>query len=396
MLPFARILEYGNVAPTPSGVKQLVSSSNAVYLIMSDGNCYVRGTNDTYKLGLSQNNVAVDNEWLLIGTDVAKCFGSGSNTILVKNDASVIAYGSNFTSSTGGSYALSGTNITSNFGSLNLLDCVDFIPRGNNALFLMQDGNLYGIGENSGFVYGDLAISFQTQPYLLDTNVTEISRSQVGGAVNHYIKNGILIGNGYTSFYTTGINSTAIIRPYTQISLPSGYTPLKVNSSGYSTHIIARKDSTAQMTLLYTGSSDISSSSTLYDTGVPSTVVQHTFTTVGLEYMDGIVTSSFDTTYRAGGTNLIFSGNKVYSCGISACIGRPMNGQATNIWTFKESTVPSDYSGSCVGYCYLPDYGITLFATTDKLYISGTTANLFKDISQISSVNEFVEISLPR
>lgn len=389
------MLEYGNIVPPPSGIKQLVSTSNAIYIVMSDGRCYVRGVNTNYKLGLAQNSVAVDNRWLLMGTDVHTCYGASANTILVKIDGTVLAYGVNFTTSAGGTYPISGSNITSSFGSLDMRTCVDFIPSGNTAMILMPNGNLYGIGANSSYMYGNDTVPFQTQPYLMDTGVTAIERSRNISSANFYIKNGTLIVNGDNSTnYITGINTSTVMRTYNPVTLPAGYVPEKIRCSGYSTHIIARETATNQLVLLYTGSNGPSSSG-FYDRGAATDLLQRTFTPVGLEYMNGRIGSSFLTTHRSPGTNIVFTPSKVYTCGLSNCIGRPNGGSAVNVWTFAEASVPSSYAGSVLGYCYLSEFLVTIFATKDKLYMSGTTQYLFKDVPILNSYNAFVEIDLP-
>lgn len=43
MLPFARMLEYGNIAPTKATVVKINSDESSISVLYSDGSLYMRG-----------------------------------------------------------------------------------------------------------------------------------------------------------------------------------------------------------------------------------------------------------------------------------------------------------------------------------------------------------------
>lgn len=68
MLPFVRMMEYGNVKPIPVGIKKINTCNNALHVLYEDGTLYGVGDNSQGQLGLG--NVASVSTLTLIDTGV--------------------------------------------------------------------------------------------------------------------------------------------------------------------------------------------------------------------------------------------------------------------------------------------------------------------------------------
>lgn len=405
MLPFGRMLNYGNIN-IPKEIKQMAGSINAVLLLMTDGTVYGRGRNNQFILGQnSTTNTVYDTSWVTVDTDVYYCTVGSNNSIMVKNDGSVIARGSNFTQSGGTAYPYNGQDITSSFGSLDLRNAKSIQLNGNTCMILMNDGNLYGLGANSSYQYGSTTLGFQTTPYLIDTSVTYLFRTMDWQTANHYVKNGKLYctGDNGRGYYSTGLNigTTVQQRTYVEVPLPAGYEVHEFISSGVRSSIIATEVSTGKFVMMYCGSNGISSSSGYYDRGIATESVINTFARPLITYMDNNISiPSFRSAYNNGSTNFVYGSDILYSCGWGGGgIGRPITGgSVTSVWTFGAAniTVPAS---EILGYVTVQHTFNTVICTKNRLYFSGVPGysdSWFKDVGTSSMGDKFYEIDLPK
>lgn len=402
MLPFVRMLEYGNIKENIQ-VKQMYASATSMLVLMSNGNVYGRGYNQQGSLGQSDpSSTLYNNRWVLVDTDVNIIACSKTNSIMIKNDGRVIGRGINFTTSSGAVYPYTGTDITASFNGIDMRNVKKIYPNGVSCLFLLNDGRLYGIGGNVGYMYGNQSLTFQTSPYLIDSNVSNVFRTIEWQTTCHYIKNSKLYctgSNGY-NFYSTGLNQTTVQTTYIEVPLPAGYEPLDIISSGIRSSIIARETSTGNYVMMYCGSNGRSANSPLYDRGVPSEDVFRTFQRSLITYMDNkLDTPSFKCGgYNLGRSNFVYGSNKIYSCGFSGGIGRPIVGSVTSIWTFAEANIEDTPSDDIIGYITINDSYFTILCTKNKMYYSGTPNyeySWFKELGTATMDDKFYEIPLP-
>ncbi|SCA80121.1 hypothetical protein PSLUR01_00144 [Escherichia phage vB_Eco_slurp01] len=89
MLPFARMMNYGNIAPVPLQIKKIIPTDLDVVVLYTDGQLYARGNNSFGKFGRG-NNTALKS-WTLIRENVNDCWLT-QGTLLVKDNDSNYFY----------------------------------------------------------------------------------------------------------------------------------------------------------------------------------------------------------------------------------------------------------------------------------------------------------------
>lgn len=197
MLPFARILEYGNILPQKPKIVDVQGGSNraSYYILYDNGELYGFYDNFYGNLGLGDRTNRTD-KFYLINTNV-KMFSAGpSSCVVLKNDNTIWHSGSKTVYTSGADFNLVPTNITSTFSSvLNTSSIKKIICTESTIQILTENGNLYGIGTNS---YGQLGRSgVLTTCTLLVSSVQDISCSF---ATFGYIDTS-------SNFYATGYNA---------------------------------------------------------------------------------------------------------------------------------------------------------------------------------------------
>lgn len=85
MLPFVRMLEYGNKLPAPSGVQKISTSVAHVGMLFDTGNLYLRGSGAHYRLG-NNSTEYVQNGWVQCPYKVSNVWCFFSATIILTTD----------------------------------------------------------------------------------------------------------------------------------------------------------------------------------------------------------------------------------------------------------------------------------------------------------------------
>lgn len=211
MLPFARMLEYGNVI-VKSKIKHVVNSSSGTYFILlDDGTLWGGGNNADGQVGVGNTTTQIQ-KLNLIRNDV--------RLVDIINNISVIVTTDNRIKFSGSSVAYNGnsTKVTdwqditdTRFSTVDVSKIIK-IYAANWICALTSDGNLYSTGYNNmGNIGNGTTVAYNaTTPYLTSSNVKDM---YIDGNHTYYIKtNGEIWGcgnNGYGATYSVDVTNTS-------------------------------------------------------------------------------------------------------------------------------------------------------------------------------------------
>lgn len=271
MLPFGRMLQYGNTVSALKEAKKVVATQSSWFVLDKDSNLYVRGLNVFYNFGIpSMSNTNFIDDYTISRTNVRNVWAaqnrqasviqlndgtihfSGSQAIL-NGDAYSNQFITQYTQQTGiptsnvknvifSSYCLallyengdvwmSGNkrNVTGVSGSsgwakhmsniLQLQDC------NTNWMALETSGNIYGSGQNISNILNSTASSSTFYPYPVLVGTVGVPAGVKLFGEQYCVKAGAIPGNGiygkgYGGMYAFGDGLTSGYTTFTKISTP--------------------------------------------------------------------------------------------------------------------------------------------------------------------------------
>lgn len=216
MIPFARILNYGNIL-VRSKIKQVVKpSGGSYYVLMDDGQLWVGGANADGQLGIN-NTTAQINKLVLSRSDVRLVSAINTVTAIVTNDNKIYFAGSSVAFDGNSTKISTWQDITNTrFSGVDISSVVD-IAAANWIQVLTSTGNLYSTGYNAlGNIGNGTTTAYNaTTPYL---TATDVKQMYVDGNHTYYIKNnGEIWGcgnNGYGATYSLDVTLTSNQQAY--------------------------------------------------------------------------------------------------------------------------------------------------------------------------------------
>ena len=147
MLPFVRMLEYGNVAPGPKNIIKVGASTQGQYVLTDTNELYYIGRNQGGESG--NNNTNTVSSWTLVSTGVTNFFAGDRTVVVIKSDNTVWTAGETywFSSSTGTSYSTVLVDRTAWFTSvLSVNEIADIVCSYGLIFVLSTSSVLYGAG----------------------------------------------------------------------------------------------------------------------------------------------------------------------------------------------------------------------------------------------------------
>ena len=216
MIPFARIVKYGNVLPKgPSiiDVKHSYTSNITTYILRDNGELWGGGYNGNGALGLGNTSDTYRNKCVKLRSDVKlmNCFSS--NVVIITNDNKILFAGNDDRITSGSSSFVRSTwfDMSNRFSSVTPISEIKKIGSTPYNLFVLTStGNMYGVGLGRALGANIAATSgnYTNTPSLISTNVADM---QVGAESTTFRKtDGTIWGfgnNGYGAVYAMDVSS---------------------------------------------------------------------------------------------------------------------------------------------------------------------------------------------
>lgn len=208
MLPFVRMLEYGNVAPAKEEVKSFGASASYFSVLSTKGDLYVSGGNNNSYFGVSSTTLTkigdgITNAWYSV---------SGRDSVLILKDGKYYQRGAYYSAGVSTTWNDLSTVMDKLFAKDPSAQIMDLqVAPGLHAL--MSNGDLYAIGSNIGGQMGTGNNSVQYDWVLLGSNVKKFiagartivyltNDGSIYGCGSNF--NGSLLGADRTTFFKIG------------------------------------------------------------------------------------------------------------------------------------------------------------------------------------------------
>ncbi|QBO61569.1 hypothetical protein G17_00073 [Escherichia phage vB_EcoM_G17] len=152
MLPFGRMIKYGNIAPAKPNIKKILANNYNVAVLTNSGDLYVRGENANGLLGLGHKNTVTT--WTY-STSGVQDFWMGATTIVLKKSNDEIWYsGSSTTVGMKGAAVSIWTSAMPTFDTLTL-PILDIAVSYQTTSVLLSDQTIWSTGVGSDGQLGD-------------------------------------------------------------------------------------------------------------------------------------------------------------------------------------------------------------------------------------------------
>lgn len=228
MIPFVRILNYGNIAPAAKKIKKVqVANSSSVFLLYDNGELWVRSNNSILLGGIS----ATPPRWVLLREDVVDVWTAknDNNVLIYTNENKWIYIGNRgLITGTNNSNATTYQDETPNFTTFAYNDIKDIQMTSYGCIFLLTDNRSFVRGYSN---YGEIGAS--TSSWRLQ--YSNVSKIYAAGNVAGWIVNNALYRGGYNGVGQLGNNTTG---SGTAIAVLTGYTVVDFCTSASNSYII--------------------------------------------------------------------------------------------------------------------------------------------------------------
>lgn len=212
MIPFARVLKYGNIAPEPevTTIKDYKIGTIHEVLLSSSGDLWGIGYNTNGQLGLADANTNSIGVWTKIHGNVRLMGVSGTYTVVVTHDNKIYFTGYNLTAT---STAFGWIEITPYMGAVVVENIDALFCTAAMMHIKMADGSLYAYGLNSNTNSGLTqtgAIGIATKVDL-PSAVKDMRYTFAAGTVLCQLENSSVYGWGRNANGELGQGNTTLI-----------------------------------------------------------------------------------------------------------------------------------------------------------------------------------------
>ena len=376
MIPFARMLEYGNVAPERIRITKMDAGTDHIALLYSNGELYTRGNGGAGRLGTG-NTISNYTSWSLVLTDVKDVWCGNSFTIALKKDNTFWLVGNNNPFGTTGNF-LTWTERTSFFTDAGVLGSdIKQIELGSNSMYVLSRSNiLYIAGRNLGGELGTGTASAVTQLTYKDSDVQLVSYCNDFAAYSKL--DGTLYRSGYGAFYQRGDGSTDYMLSSTVLPAPNNMELIEFNVTSRDVYYLYRNKSTGISSLYVNGTNSsgelglnstsivpVQTTSSIYDGRVLSVKTRYSLLHKMIYTVDGVYSSGANNTGQCG------VGNTNSISVFTKCVGLP-EGEPQYMLPFNE-------------------HG-TMISIKDSIFWCGSNAQF---IGGTGVQNTFIKLSTP-
>lgn len=256
MLPFARMVKYGNRAPTPNISKILTpttSNYSAIIILYDNGELWGIGGGGS---GGGSNYIFGDGDvstnrttWTLIRSNVKNAWCSVGRFILLQTKTDEFLSCSTTTYAFGGVSSFSNVYVdrTSYFSSVfteeQLNNIKDIHVWMDNIIVHFNDGSVYGMGRNANGTLGTGNTTAVTQFTLISTDVKKIC---IAADTGTWIlkNNNTLFRCGINNYGQLGTGNTTALTTFTEYT-KALYTVSDIMVSYYGTYMVLRNTTTS-------------------------------------------------------------------------------------------------------------------------------------------------------
>lgn len=255
MIPFARIVKYGNILPEAPKIKKVSTSTGGIFILYDNGELYCLGGQGFGNFGLGDNSPRTT--WTLTNTNVRDFYSSNYTTFIIKNDDTTYWCGLQYTMlATGSSSTQVWTQITTISPVIPLNTIVDMKFGQYSTLILDNAGNMYGMGYNLEGALGSGTVGARYgTPFLIKSGVLKISIHNRSAA--HIDTANKVWFAGYNANGQFGNNNTTQVNTWTQSTSTTVVTtyPLitDVVAGSDFVQLIAQANSSTKKVLLFAG-----------------------------------------------------------------------------------------------------------------------------------------------
>lgn len=214
MIPFARMIQYGNAAPAPVRLKYIRSNGTSHFFLYDNGDLYGYGTNSHGNFGLGTSNLST---LTLLNTNVGDVFAGPDGTFLLKNDNTIWFAGNKADYSTTQTDQTTWLDISTIIRNGVTGNIVKICGVNSGSIMLTDSGNFYrlGIGAtgSNGTGATDGSGGSTNVPKLVSTGVKDIVGSSI---CSFYLTNsGNLYATGGNTGGNLGLGTTTNVSSYT-------------------------------------------------------------------------------------------------------------------------------------------------------------------------------------
>lgn len=221
MIPFARLVQYGNTAVVPvvKKYRKIDCSYSCTLVLERDDNLYYFGDPS---MGEIPSSTSVKT---LFASNVSDCSIAIQSSLYLTKDGKFIYNGSSVAIGQTPVVQVSNVDITSKFTSITTLDNIKkFMVSYGCMYFLTNDGNLYGCGNNSNGQLGLGASVFANNFTLIRSSVDDFKSNNNYGLF--VLTGGVILACGSASDIGVGLSSGSqrTLTPISRVaSIPDTY-----------------------------------------------------------------------------------------------------------------------------------------------------------------------------
>lgn len=208
MLPFVRMLNYGNVAPEKLKVRDIVAGSNSLLLITEDNELWVRGNNAYGKLGIGTDTIVNVTEWTKVRDDVKFACASNLVCVVLTVDNKIFYCGDEWFESGGStsSKVVTWKDVTTQFSAVNLSTVREMKMTYYCVGLLTNDNRLYAKGYDNNQTFG--GSTSKVNAVLVASNVSKFYTSLPG----------TIYSSTTGGYYRCGISNTGALGTSTNLT----------------------------------------------------------------------------------------------------------------------------------------------------------------------------------
>lgn len=248
MLPFGRMIKYGNIAPVPvqAPIKDVKGAQSFCAVLMSSGDLYVRGIDNSGCFGLGNSNGTIVSTWTKTIGSVDKVWVGGDVILIQTYDGNYYSSGDNKQIGVSSSIVNTWTNCTAFFNTLESDVKEIALSRLSISVLLVND-TIWSSGYGDSGQLGNNTTTNVVGNFVKSTIPSGVIPSKLfaGGSMHSFIGT-----DGYI-YYTGTVQGTSISGNYTQQynvytrNTITSNTALVYNNSSYNSYgIHANSDGT--------------------------------------------------------------------------------------------------------------------------------------------------------